>query len=230
MVGLQIMCIEGRYMSKVRVLTVESIVPIHRISAVSSSWSTPIESVEIDSFDSKLGELYQEIERYQRAEDLVTEQQMNHEGIDWLDENRLNGERGERIALSYLQSQYPQVKSVSDIASKGYDIEVILEDSVLGYEIKTSKTVNSFYITYNELQKAYTMKDNYFLFFIYMEHLENEVFSYYGFIIQNPIKKLDLDFLKLTEPIQTDMAEIIPHQFRIKIDKDFLESHKVIFL
>ncbi|MFB3167462.1 DUF3883 domain-containing protein [Neobacillus sp. 179-C4.2 HS] len=217
-------------MNLIRVLTVDSVVPVLRISADLNSWSTQNEPVEITSYDSKLDELFQEIERHQTAEELLEEQHRNQEGLDWIEEDKIRGELGEKLALNFLQSQYSQVESVSHIASKGYDIEVISEDAILGFEIKTSRTVNKFYITYNELQKAYTMKDNYFLFFIYMEQLENEDYSCYGIIINNPIKELQLDFLKLTEPLQTGMAEIILHSFRISMDKDFLESYNIIYL
>ncbi|MED4697200.1 hypothetical protein [Peribacillus frigoritolerans] len=94
---------------------------------------------------------------------------------------------------------------------------------ILGYEIKTSRTVNKFHITYNELQKAHMMKYSYYLFFIFIEEGVNE---YYGYIIQNPIKELQLNFLELTEPVHTGNAAVIPNQFRISMELEYLEQIK----
>lgn len=78
-------------MSKVRVLTVESMLPILNVTTESSTWSKPSEHVEITSYDSNLDELFQEIERHQVAEELIEEQNGGPEGLDWLEENRLRG-------------------------------------------------------------------------------------------------------------------------------------------
>ncbi|OLN22552.1 hypothetical protein BTO30_09625 [Domibacillus antri] len=216
-------------MSQVRVLSVDSVVPIKRISSDLISW-TQKDETELASYNSNLDILYQEIERYQTAEELNNSNNPppdndddNQGGLDWLDDNKEKGEKGERLALAYLENNYKQVRSVSHIASKGYDIEVLCEktNTILGFEIKTSVTENKFFITYNELGKANRMKDNYFLFFIYFQEDKNESYAY---IIQNPLQELQIDFLKLTEPIQTDKATVIPSQFRISMDLEYLEK------
>ncbi|MBH0162073.1 protein NO VEIN domain-containing protein [Fictibacillus sp. 26RED30] len=218
-------------MSKIRVLATESVIPVLYINKDElKSWKTPIELEVITSYDSELEFLFQEINRHQVAEDLFTEQQGNQEGIEWLEGNKLLGELGERLALSYLRKHYKHAVSVSHLFSKGYDIEVTNDEIILGFEIKASKTVNNFYITYNELHKAYKMRERYYLFYIYVEQTTNDVFSYYGIVINDPIKELKIDFLELTHPTKTGLTNIIPQQFRITIDKDFLESQNVIFL
>ena len=214
-------------MSKVRVLTLESTIPILHMSFDKQNWEIKT-GTELTSHDSNFKQLYKEIDRYQIAEEMAGEEE-NEKGVSWLEERQTRGDLGEKLALTYLQAEYSKVRLVSELAYKGYDIEVLCEktNKLLGFEIKTSLTPNKFYVTYNELQKAYTMKNNYFLFFIHMDKHSNPI---HGFIIQNPVEELQLDFLSMTEPIPIGAGEVIPNQFRVTIKPEYIEKLNVISL
>lgn len=202
-------------MSKIRILSLEDYLRHYYISETYALKQKQGKETEIGSVITNLEE---KIDRDEKKEilKLVTQD----EEMNWLEANQLLGDFGEEVALNYFESIYSKVSLVSSQASLGYDIQ-ISEDEIIGIEVKTAKSNNAFHITYNELNTAFKLKDKYLLFFIKVNELEDEVL---GYLIQNPIKSLKIDFFKIIEKNETQMVSLIPNKFYVSFQKEFLQA------
>ena len=120
---------------------------------------------------------------------------VDEEEASWLEKNKSLGDWGEQIALNYLRSFYG-IDNVSDVAARaylGFDIEVVKEETIYGFEIKTAKDNIGFHLSLNELKVANDKLDNYNIFFLKIDVATNKVS---GYILNNPVELLDLDILK----------------------------------
>lgn len=134
---------------------------------------------------------------------------------DWVSQDILVGNRGEAIAYLYLSQRHQQpVQLVSHIdSSVGYDIEVLDEFSLpIGYEVKTTGNADHYivHITANELQKSHELKDRYNIFIINLADRK-------GFIINNPLKNLDIPYFDLVKTCDSIHYEIRPTSFSMEI-------------
>lgn len=143
-----------------------------------------------------------------------------NETLEWLDKRKRLGDFGEGIAFKYLNSIYRDVKNVANQASRGFDIEVKDKTSVLAFEVKTSEYKQGFYITYNELKKAYELKDCYNIFLIHIEDDTNIV----GYIINNPISYFIVELDKIMEPVESPHSYLTPTSFYIKFKDGLFEN------
>jgi|GEM_PF-5774892 len=140
---------------------------------------------------------------------------------DWVNEKIKLGAFGENIILKFLNMLGCKVKQISiENSSAGFDIEAEIFGKKAYYEVKT--TTNSdlkFHITYNELSVSNKYQDIYNIFIVYVDRTVKKID---GYIINNPIKMLNINFEALTEIYETATAEIMPSSFIIKIkEKSF---------
>lgn len=207
--GMQEMRFRGRTMSQIHVYALESIIPIKRISDTDSVW-VQNDKIEMTSY-SKIETQF----------NIASE--TSNGGLDWVEANKELGNKGEKVALSYLRGEYEKVTLVSDNARLGYDIEVVCEKtgSKMGFEVKTSTTENRFFISINELSKAYEMEEKYYIFFLQVKDDSDDC---YGYIIQNPIRSLQLDFNEVIKPTQTNNIKIVPSNFNIELSKEYMRN------
>lgn len=143
---------------------------------------------------------------------------------DWIGKQVERGNAGEEAAHEYLAGIFGEenTKRVPlRSAKKGYDIEVIDEDDIRGFEVKTTVGSNSFHITSNELKVASKMLENYNLFFIRVDCRTKRVT---GYIINNPALNLGLDYNALTAKVCYDKVTLVPDQFVISFVEGYLQN------
>ncbi len=137
------------------------------------------------------------------------------------------GRSGELIAKKYLENKYKEVVDVSKTTKLGYDIKV---NDKLAFEVKTSKSKNFFHISYNELKVATYMQDKYNLFFIKVDVKDEKITKATGFIINNPIKILQINLRIIAPTFELDNINLKPSQFKIYFNKDFISLQEWIIL
>lgn len=209
-------------MNEIRVLNLESYLPVYKIR----NGEKIIKSI---GFESELGRiktnLQENINHYEENEinEIVNN---DEEQENWLDQKIKLGEFGEKLALEYLKETNLDVKLVSDQAYLGYDIEL---NSIPkeGVEVKTSRKNLGFHITLNELKKAFEMKEKYNLFYIKIGDEDDAIM---GYIINNPIEKLNINYKNLTTKSENNEINIIPNKFYISFKIKFLKTIQCINL
>lgn len=135
------------------------------------------------------------------------------------------GDWGERLAENYLKAHYKDVKNVTKQIRRGYDFCVTINNREYGYEIKTSESMYII-ITYPELSKAQEMEYDYNIFFI---HTNKDKSCAKGYIINNPVKTLGIDFRTLPYKIEIQSDNtMICYRFKIKLAKNFLKNHEIL--
>lgn len=136
----------------------------------------------------------------------------------WVEKLDELGRLGEIIALKYLKTIYTPVKWVADNARLGYDI---LADNNL-FEIKTTISSNTFYISQNEILTAYKNRNNHYLFFIKILH-EKPI----GYIIPDIFTTLELDFeqcIQKSNIIENNYITMVSKEYRISFESEYLDS------
>lgn len=142
---------------------------------------------------------------------------------EWVIENAKLGYLGEQIAKIYLQSNFLKVKIISQQSSrKGYDITA--DDQF--FEIKTSSVSSGFDITSHELAVAETKKNDYWIFFIFINKLSRTA---KGYLIKNPMKRFDILYKELVKPHIGGKVVISPNGFRVNLE-EFIVGHDQIDL
>lgn len=206
-------------MGEINILDLDSYLPIYRVEEEGVLYTSEGKMIVIGTVNSSIEQELLENEETNLQEALQND---NAEGdTSWVDDNKTLGDIGEIIATSYLKKQFTEVEDVSEMTRKGYDIEVLYDNRVIGYEIKTSQSKQGFHITYNELKVATEKQDDYFLFFILEDSIDE---SYEGYLIQNPIKTFDINFLEIAQLIEHNNVSIFPNRFFVKFNKGYLGS------
>lgn len=212
-------------MSEAKVMELSPFLPIYKVDGSQVTYMFNGEEKVIGTLNTSIEQEVEEAEKAQLEDSINND---NDEGdLSWLDENLTTGEIGEILALEYLKTLYSDVSDVSSDAKRGYDLEVKENERIKGVEVKTSRSRLGFHITFNELRVATAKQDDYYLFFIH-ENVMDE--RYEGFIVKNPIKVFGIDFEALTEHVKCQNISIIPNHFFIKFDKGYLRSLKKIEL
>jgi Domain of unknown function (DUF3883) len=213
-------------MSNIRVLDVEKFLPTYIIEEGKIIATKEGQEDELVILDSRIEE-----QILRKEKEIIEDQAIKDEEeqiFSWLDENQKLGELGEKIALEYLKGLYENLTLVSQDTKKGYDIEVELDSNkVLGFEVKTSLSNYGFHITYNELKVASNKKDDYYIFFLTVNKEENVV---EGYLIQNPIDELNINFEQITNVIETQSVMVIPNKFFIKFKNGYLQNLSKLIL
>lgn len=144
---------------------------------------------------------------------------------DWIDNRKALGDKGELLVKEFLEVHYnATVEPQPD--SAGYDFKVRIDDKISYVEVKTTtRGLNTFFMSHNEVKVAKQKGTNYYLYFVC---LDNNVGTLH--IILNPFDTLELD--KLFEITNTnDLASVSVGSIEIKIldlsklleEKDFFE-------
>lgn len=136
----------------------------------------------------------------------------------WVEKLDEIGKSGEIIALKYLETIYTPVKWVADNARLGYDI---LADNNL-FEIKTTISSNTFYISQNEILTAYKNRNSHYLFFIKILYGKP-----IGYIIPDIFATLELDFeqcIQKSNIIENNYITMVSKEYKISFESDYLDS------
>lgn len=136
----------------------------------------------------------------------------------WVEKLDEIGKLGEQIALRYLKTIYNPVKWVADNAKLGYDI--LAEDNL--FEIKTTISSNTFYISQNEILTAYKNRNKHYLFFIKI-FCGNPI----GYIIPDVFSTLELDFeqcIQKSNIIENKYITMVSKEYKISFESDYLDS------
>lgn len=142
----------------------------------------------------------------------------------WVQGNIATGNKGEILAQLYLQRLYKKeaIRESLLASSKGYDISI---DGKY-FEIKTTESnALSFDISITEIEVAKEKSSLYNIFYIQIveEHAK-------GFIIQNPYDTLNLSVIENMKQMPTNIAAILPINFKVQLTKDFCHKQKQINL
>lgn len=207
-------------MNKVRVLEVESFLPTYVVEDQNIIAVNEGKEIEIDNFEVDLKGKLEEKEKEKLAM-ATRHNEEEGEPPSWVKSKIILGAFGEKIAVSFFQTLFNNVTLVADQAFKGYDIEIKDQNKIIGVEVKTSKRNETVHITYNELEKAYKMQENYYLFFI---HVDEERKRIIGYLIKNVMDSLNIDFKILTRLVELENVYLLPSQFIIKFKPGFLEE------
>lgn len=161
-------------------------------------------------------------EMIEDAKHKVLERQANEneESTEWLEKNQQLGDWGEQVALSYYKSIYQEVNYVASQNYLGYDIE-ILSNGVFkeAIEVKTANNHQGFHISLNELKKTYELNNKYTVFFIKINQTTD---SLQGFIINNPLKTLQIEYKTLIREYENDVINFMPNKFFIQLKNNLL--------
>jgi len=213
-------------MSKVTVFDIEEGLPLYVVDGKIAELIRDKTDVKIGSFDTDLGEKQEEIEYDNMHKDIGNDEDPIPE---WVKLAAKTGWFGEMLALEYLSDMQSQkVNHVGRNAKHGYDIEVMGNGNRHAYEVKTTTQQNNkFHITHHELQVAYKMQDFYHIMFI---KIDNDRRTITGFIIDNPIKTLDIDFADITKISKCKTVEITANRFVINLSENLLNILEEIIL
>ncbi len=137
---------------------------------------------------------------------------------NWVEKLDEIGKSGEIIALKYLKTIYSPVKWVADNARLGYDI--LADDNL--FEIKTTISSNTFYISQNEILTAYKNRNRHYIFFIKILYGKP-----IGYIIPDIFATLELDFelcIQKSNIIENNYITMVSKEYRISFESDYLDS------
>jgi hypothetical protein len=140
----------------------------------------------------------------------------------WVQNLNEIGRKGEFLAFKYLSKSYNSVSWVSDNAKLGYDIVADNEY----FEIKTTENGNGFFISQNELIKAYKYCERYHIIFI-----KNLSTYPKGFFIDDVFKTFNLSFDLLNEKsniISNAHISIESVTFKITFEGNYINKLKKI--
>lgn len=213
-------------MSKVNVYNLEDYLPLYHVKKDSSFLLRNGREVIIGTYHSYLAD---DIENTEKENIYLNNIDEEEECPKWVNKQVSIGILGEQIIYAYLKRQYKLVEHVSTRSSSlGYDIRVTDGEQEIAYEVKTTtKNCNKFHITYNELAVANKMKENYNIFYLY---INKSIKRIAGYIINNPINLLGLDFKKITEIKDYENVNVASSTFIIQFKQNFIEDLDVIQL
>ncbi|MEF3302505.1 DUF3883 domain-containing protein [Paenibacillus sp. GYB003] len=209
-------------MSKVTIYDLEAALPLYVLDVLVKGSL----EVEIGQFETDLGERQGKLEQENIHKDIADE---DDPIPDWVKLSAKTGRFGELIALSYLQRSFPgNVEPVWSNAKMGYDIAVKRNNLLHAYEVKTtSNNNNKFYITHNELKVAEKLRDCYHIFFIKIDSEEKTIT---GFILDNPIETLSINFSDLTKVMKLVHIDLSVDRFIVNMNENFVASLRAISL
>lgn len=133
---------------------------------------------------------------------------------DWVKENQELGISGEEIVKKYLEKKYKAiVTKMEDVA--GYDLWVKMESDEFAVEVKTTEEhTETFFLTITELQKAKKLGDKYNIYRVVKNKHSSEVY-----IINNPVKTLDIDIDSLCIRYENNFVKIYLSDIKIVLNK-----------
>ncbi|WP_372812727.1 DUF3883 domain-containing protein [Paenibacillus sp.] len=211
-------------MSEVRVFDIEAGLPLYLIDDKTTVLVKEGTDIQIGSFGTDLGERQKEMEQQSIHLDVADE---NDPIPEWVKVNSAIGQFGELLAIEHLKVEHQNnVKLVSDDAKKGYDVEVKIDGEIHAYEVKTTKQNNNkFFITQNELKAANKKRDSFHIIFI---KISDDEHSISGYIIDNPIETLEIDYESITQMTRLANIDIKADRFIVNISENYIISQQVI--
>lgn len=133
------------------------------------------------------------------------------------------GEMGEKIVKKFLEQKYQAiVTKKSDYA--GYDFEVKIKNQKFAVEVKTTvHHLNQFYISYNELKTAEKLRENYYIYRLYICGNEKRLF-----VIKNPIALLEINQKLLGTIFENEKVSAKIDGLAIILKDEFIEKLPVV--
>lgn len=142
---------------------------------------------------------------------------------DWVQDALAKGAAGESAVELFLKRKYDAyVEKKPDYA--GYDYYVEIRDEKRYVEVKTSSH-NHFYISRNEILKSRDYGDEYYIYYVQANVINDEISCKRLFVIQNPFDYFGLDWIDSADTTN-DTAVIKVQAIEISLNEvsDFLEE------
>ncbi len=139
---------------------------------------------------------------------------------DWLLKKEELGSYGEKIIKEFLEKNYNAIVTKQQDYI-GYDFLVKIRNREFAVEVKTSAfDKNKFFISRNELEKAYELGEDYYIYKLYVEKDTNTLN-----IIQNPLKAFGIDKDKIfNSVVENDKVNIKIDGIEINMSDVFMEQ------
>lgn len=139
---------------------------------------------------------------------------------DWLLKKEELGSHGEKIIKEFLEKNYNAIVTKQQDYI-GYDFLVKIRNREFAVEVKTSVfDKNKFFISRNELEKAYELGEDYYIYKLYVEKDTNTLN-----IIQNPLKAFGIDKDKIfNSVVENDKVNIKMDGIEINMSDVFMEQ------
>ncbi len=208
-------------MSKVNVYNLEKFLPLYIIKKDQNSLLRGGNEEIIGTYTSSLAD---ELENTSRENIYLNNvNQENDTSPKWVNKQIALGILGEEIAMAYLKKNKKHVERVSlTNSSLGYDIRETIENREIYYEVKSTKrTDGKFFISYNELSVANIKRENYNIFYLIINETSKSII---GYLINNPVIILGINFKKLTEIKEYQNASIVSSNFLVQLKEDYFDD------
>ena len=139
---------------------------------------------------------------------------------DWLLKKEELGAHGEKIIKEFLEKNYYAIV-IKQQDYVGFDFLVQIHNRKFAVEVKTSTfDKNKFFISRNELEKAYELGEDYYIYKLYFEKDTNTLN-----IIQNPLKAFGIDKdIFANNVIENDKVNIKIDGIEINMSEAFMEQ------
>ncbi len=139
---------------------------------------------------------------------------------DWLLKKEELGAHGEKIIKEFLEKNYDAIV-IKQQDYIGYDFLVKICNREFAVEVKTSAfDKNKFFISRNELEKAYELGEDYYIYKLYVEK-DTITLN----IIQNPLKAFGIDKDKIfNSVVENDKVNIKIDGIEINMSDVFMEQ------
>lgn len=214
-------------MSNVYVYSLESYLPLYIVKKDSLYLSRNGSEVLVGTFQSTLASDIENTEKENIY--LNNDNTEQDECPKWVSKQIANGILGELIVCAYLKKNCKVVERVSTRdSSLGYDIREKDEGKEIAYEVKTTtQKCGKLYITYNELDTANKMNENYNIFYLVIDKSIKRVT---GYLINNPIISLGINIEELQQVKEYENVSIAPNSYIIQLKQNFFEDLEPIQL